>query len=111
MTFRGHPSNLQALAQAREVPAVQRLAWFNHGFMRAQVVRDELVLADLRMGSEPHYFFRFAVARREGAQWQAIRPRQLETPREFGPLLSTTWHRIWRAPATGAPAAIDRDTR
>jgi len=111
MTFRGYPSNVQALAQAREVPAVQRLAWFNHGFMQARVKRDELVLGDLRMGSEPDYFFRFAVARREGAQWQAIRPRQLERPRAFGSVWSTTWHRIWHAPADGAPVAVDRDTR
>ena len=71
----------------------------------------ELVLGDLRMGSEPDYFFRFAVARREGAQWQAIRPRQLETPRAVGSVWSTTWHRIWHAPAAGAPVAVDRDTR
>ncbi len=111
MTFRGYPSNVQALAQAREVPAVQRLVWFNHGFMQARVTRGELVLGDLRMGSEPDYFFRFAVARREGAQWQAIRPRQLETPRAVGSVWSTTWHRIWHAPAAGAPVAVDRDTR
>ena len=111
MTFRGYPSNVQTLAQAREVPAVQRLAWFNHGFMRAQVTHGELVLGDLRMGSEPDYFFRFAVARREGAQWQAIRPRQLETPRAFGSLWSTTWRRIRHAPTAGAPVAADHDAR
>ena len=100
-----------ARASARGIRPCRRLAWFNHGFMQARVTRGELVLGDLRMGSEPDYFFRFAVARREGAQWQAIRPRQLETPRAVGSVWSTTWHRIWHAPAAGAPVAVDRDTR
>jgi inner membrane protein len=98
MTFRGYPSNAQALAQARHVPAVSRLTWFNHGFMRAQVVDAELVLSDLRMGSEPDYFFRFAVAARRDGAWQAIPPRQLDSPRDAGRLWNDTWRRIWSAP-------------
>lgn len=97
MTFRGYPSNVQALAQARAIPAVSRLTWFNHGFMRAQVVDDELVLSDLRMGSEPDYIFRFAVARR-GSAWQSIPPRQLAASRDFGPMWRATWRRIWHSP-------------
>src|SRR5690606_32341673 len=69
MVFEGHRSNTQALAEARDIPAVRELAWFNHGFMRAQVVDGELVLSDLRMGSDPDYFFSYAVARREGDNW------------------------------------------
>ena len=38
MRFQGHASNTQALAQVRGLPAVRRLAWFNRGFMRAQVL-------------------------------------------------------------------------
>lgn len=102
MTFRGHPSNVQALAEADDVPAVRRLAWFNHGFMRAQVVGDELVLSDLRMGSEPDYFFRFAVARR-GSAWQAIEPRQLQITRDANRLWTATWQRIWREPPPDDP--------
>src|SRR3546814_6817943 len=57
----------------------------NHGFMRAQVADGELVLNDLRMGSEPDYFFSYAVARREGDGWQAVSPpRQLDLQRDFG---------------------------
>src|SRR5690606_15668561 len=39
----------------RGAPAVERLAWFNRGFMRAREVGGELVLSDLRMGHEPDY--------------------------------------------------------
>jgi len=74
--FRHHAADTQALAAAGDVPAVRRLAWFNHGFMKAQVVDGRLLLSDLRMGSEPAYSFNFVVAERDGAQWRAIAPVQ-----------------------------------
>jgi D-tyrosyl-tRNA(Tyr) deacylase len=37
MRFVGHPSNVQALREAGEVPTVQRLVWFTHGFVQARV--------------------------------------------------------------------------
>ena len=96
MSFNAHPSDVRSLAEAGRLPAVRRLAWFNHGFMRAQVVERELVLSDLRMGSEPDYVFRFAVARR-GSGWQAIVPRQLDAARGVGAAWRATWCRIWQA--------------
>jgi inner membrane protein len=105
MRFKGYKSNTQALGEARDIPAMQELAWFNHGFMRAQVVGDELVLSDLRMGLEPDYNFNFAVAVREGGQWRAIPPRQLQAayraPVASGKLkdaLAQLWRRIWHQP-------------
>jgi inner membrane protein len=105
MRFKGYKSNTQALGEARDSPAMQELAWFNHGFMRAQVVGDELVLSDLRMGLEPDYNFNFAVAVREGGQWRAIPPRQLQAayraPVASGKLkdaLAQLWRRIWHQP-------------
>ena len=105
MRFKGYKSNTQALGEARSIPAVQELAWFNHGFMRARVVGDELVLSDLRMGLEPDYNFNFAVAVREGGQWRAIPPRQLQAayraPVASGKLkdaLAQLWRRIWHQP-------------
>lgn len=100
MAFHGHPSNVQALREAAGIPAVRELTWFNHGFVRAQVVDGELVLGDLRMGQEPDYFFSYAVARRDGDGWRAIAPpRKLDPEREFAPLWSATWRRIWYEPA------------
>lgn len=108
--FKGYKSNVQALAEAKDIEAVQELAWFNHGFMRAQVIGNELVLSDLRMGLEPDYNFRFAVAEREDDGWQAIPPRQLQAayraPVARGGLrkaLLELWSRIWNQP--GATAA------
>ncbi|MCD7098233.1 metal-dependent hydrolase [Stenotrophomonas sp. MMGLT7] len=109
MRFHGHASNVQALAQVRELPAVRRLAWFNRGFMRAQVVDGELVLSDLRMGLEPQYNFNFVVARQRGAGWEELPPRQVEAAYrapvargQLGDALARMWWRIWRQPADDA---------
>ncbi len=104
MRFDGHPSNVQALRQAMQVPAVARLYWFNRGFMRAQVQGDELVLSDLRMGMEPDYNFNFVVARAQGDGWEALAPRQVRPDyRQAGgrgvlkQRLQHMWRRIWQA--------------
>ncbi|MGY0650689.1 metal-dependent hydrolase [Luteimonas sp. A537] len=104
MRFQACRSDHAALVQAADIPAVARLAWFNHGFMGVREVDGELLLADLRMGSEPDYFFDFAVARR-GSGWQAIPPRQLRVERDLGATWDATWQRIWNEPAGGQNAA------
>lgn len=99
MRFAGHPSNVQALREAGEVPTVQRLVWFTHGFVQARVVQDTLVLSDMRMGSEPDYFFRFAVAQRAGPTWQPMPAREVDAPpRDMGAMWHSTWTRIWNEP-------------
>lgn len=99
MTFAGHPSNVQALREAADVPAVSRLTWFNHGFERARVANGILEIDDLRMGSDDDYFFRFAVAQRDDSTWRAIPPRQLEGQRDVVALWDATWQRMWHGPA------------
>ncbi|HEY4530524.1 MAG TPA: metal-dependent hydrolase [Luteimonas sp.] len=106
--FEGHASDTRALQDAAGIPAVDRLAWFNRGFMRAAEVDGELVLSDLRMGNEPDYFFNFAVARRDGG-WQQIPPRQLRAQRDFNGIWSATWQRIWNAPGHAAGRAQAAD--
>ena len=108
MAFTRHASDTAALAANAQLPAVQRLAWFNGGLMRARVVDGELVLSDLRMGLEPDYTFNFAVARLADGQWQPMAPQQrrpdYRSPgarAEAGRRLAALWHRIW----TPAPAA------
>jgi inner membrane protein len=103
MRFTGYPSNVQALHEASHVPAVRRLSWFNHGFMRARMVDGQLDLADLRMGSEPDYFFRFVVAQRQGNEWRPIAPRQLSVERNFDQVWSGTWERLRHGDAAAEP--------
>ena len=103
MTFRAHASDTRALAAVAAFPSVQRLAWFNHGFMRAKEIDGQLVLSDLRMGLEPDYIFNFAVARRNSPTWRAIPPEQREYPWNAAGRLRGVWERIWAEPAP-APA-------
>jgi inner membrane protein len=104
--FRSHASDTAALAGAAQLPNVQRLQWFNRGFMKAQQRDGQLVLSDLRMGFEPDYIFNFSVARRDGEQWRAITAQQLEWPWNAGERLGGVWARIWTpAPASAAPPA------
>ena len=102
MAFRAYPSDVQALRQATAIPAVRRLAWFNHGFMKARERDGRLELYDLRMGAEPDYTFVFAVAARDGDGWRAMPPEQLRLPWQARRRLAAMWQRIWQAPP--APA-------
>lgn len=106
MRFARYRSDTAALAEVADLEAVRRLQWFNRGFMKAQVKDGQLVLADLRMGSEPDYTFRFAVAERDGEGWREIPPRQLRWPWEAARRLDTLWTRIWNEPsAMSLPAS------
>lgn len=98
--FAAFPSNVAALSQVAHHPAVQRIAWFNHGFMKAESRGGQLVLTDLRMGMEPDYFFRFVVAR-QGADggWQPTPVQQLEwASTNAKDRLGQFWHRLWHEP-------------
>jgi inner membrane protein len=99
MVFRAYRSDVESLRAVADVASVQRLAWFNRGFMKAERRDDHLVLSDLRMGAEPDYTFRFAVARRVDGRWQAIRPEQMRWPWESRRRLGELWQRIWERPA------------
>lgn len=117
MSFSGYKSNVQAIAETGAIEAVQKLRWFNRGFMRAQVVDGKLVLSDLRMGLEPDYSFNFVVAKRAGnGEWQAIPPAQQQTayraPVAQGKLkdaLLALWRRIWQQPSVGKAPGVDRN--
>lgn len=121
MRFEAHASDRAALQAVATLPAVQRLTWFNHGFMRAEARPEAsaegtsqvgpgtelLVLSDLRMGLEPAYTFNFGVARRAaGGAWEEVVPPLRATAgagaalsREgIGPALRAVWQRIWHEP-------------
>lgn len=101
MQFVEHASDTHSLAATATYPAVRELRWFTHGFLKAQRHEGELVLADLRMGAEPDYSFRFVVARDSAGGWQPIPPRQLKWPWAASRRLPDVWYRIWQSPAPG----------
>ena len=104
MLFRAHGSDVAALEAAAAVPAVRRLDWFTHGFLKAYERDRRLELSDLRMGAEPVYTFVFAVAEHEDGHWRAIAPQQLRQPLEARRQLGVMWRRIWEAPQTAQAA-------
>ena len=97
MTFTAYASDIASLESASDVPAVARLRWFTHDFMKAQVRQDTLVLSDLRMGVEPTYVFSFAVATRGNPHWHPIMPERYRISIGSRNLLQF-WDRIWHQP-------------
>ncbi len=93
--FSAYPSDSAALAQAQDIWAVGRLTWFAHGFIRADVIDDRLIVTDLRMGGEPKYVFRHAVAKRGNPHWQAVPSELLDTRfsrHDVSKLRRLLWH-------------------
>jgi len=104
MRFRSYRSDVEVLESVRGFPAVVRLAWFNRGFMKAEQRDGKLVLSDLRMGVEPDYSFRFAVAERDGDDWREIPVEQLKWPWQATRRLPALWRRVWHQDAAYPPA-------
>ncbi len=107
MHFTAYQWDRALLDQAARLPAGARLIWFSNGFEAARDHGGVLLLEDLRMGSDPEYLFRFAVARRVDQVWQAIPPRQGENgTAQMIAELRRVWRRIWDdAAVTGATQA------
>ncbi|MDJ0910741.1 MAG: metal-dependent hydrolase [Woeseiaceae bacterium] len=92
--FVAYSSDMQSLDDASDVWAVAQLRWFSHDFLRARVIDDRLVLADLRMGTEPTYVFTHVVAVRENPRWAPVTTELL--PVSFDDrALGELWQRIW----------------
>jgi inner membrane protein len=93
--FEFHPSDNEAMQAASDVWAVSRLRWFAQDFVKAEVDDDWLVLTDLRMGAEPKFVFRHAVAQRGNPHWKAI-PTELLPTDISGRDLKVLWRRFWK---------------
>ena len=104
MIFRRHASDRGALRAVAEYPSVRRLDWFTHGFLKAEQRDGRLVLSDLRMGVEPDYVFRYAVAESDGqGGWREIAVQQLHWPSQDRFRLAGIWRRIWKEPNPDRP--------
>jgi len=109
MVFHRYRSDVAALDAVRGYPSVARLLWFNHHFMKAEVIGERLVLSDLRMGAEPDFPFRFDVAARvlrpaqdeRSVEWRAIPPED-PSRRQTRQALKRLWQRFWNAESASA---------
>jgi len=72
MSFNSFDRGQNLFAQAKHISGVQKLEWFANGFNRADVIEEQLVITDLRMGFEGNYVFQHPVAKIQEGQWQAV---------------------------------------
>jgi len=89
-----YPRNLDLLVGLDEHPPVTKLRWFTRGWYAASRIGDEIVVTDLRMGSEPTYVFSFTVAK--AGDSGPIPVREVQRDADFDVRqLEWVWRRIW----------------
>lgn len=98
VTISYHQSQEELLESLAGHWPVERLRWFSKGFYKASQQGDEVVMTDLRMGTEPSYVFSFAVGK-TAPEKLAADARQLPPKRDFS-LLKKAWRRIWTTTET-----------
>jgi len=77
-----HERHPELAACLQETDAFAKLDWFSRGYYRTELVGDDVVMSDLRMGLTPGYAFRFVIGeRREGAIRPAGPERLIDTVR------------------------------
>jgi len=94
------------------IDGAQRIAAFSNGFwaldvqgaVQGIVQGQRLYITDLRMGHEPAYVFRFALAQRQGGAWVPLPAAQQLGLR---PDIGRAWAWLWRR-ALGQPVAPPR---
>jgi inner membrane protein len=97
--IRHYSSDERLLADMRDHWPVKRLQWFTHGFYSVRRQQNEIVMTDLRMGSEPSYIFQFAVGEIGPSGIRPTNSRHIHSERNWDQL-RWVWRRIW----TAAPA-------
>ena len=105
VNFNHYPSDRSLLNGIEESWTVQRLQWFSKGFYAVNQKKQDIVISDLRMGSEPDYVFRFKVGEISNPHAVEAVPEQLPVSRDLAQLKSL-WDRIWSA---GQPINANRE--
>ena len=94
-----YPRNLALMAGIEDHPPVAKLKWFTRGYYAFSTVGKDVVMTDLRMGSEPDYVFRFKVARLNDRHPIPADDERRRTTQDWR-RLAGVWKRIWNpAPA------------
>jgi inner membrane protein len=91
-----YPRNLSLETGIEEHLPVVKLKWFTRGYYAFSTVDEDVVMTDLRMGSEPDYVFRFKVARLNDSHPSPIDDERLKTNQDWR-RLAWVWKRIWNA--------------
>jgi inner membrane protein len=92
--YERYPRSLGLIETLSDSWPVQRLQWFTKGFYAANANGGNVIITDLRMGSEPDYVFRFKVGEMHNPHPKAVPVARQPGNRNFG-RLSWVWARIW----------------
>ena len=89
-----YPRNLELLRDLDEHPPVVNLRWFTRGWYAVAREGNDIVMTDLRMGSEPDYVFSFTVAKAADPRPIPVRDVQRDAEIDWSQL-RWVWRRIW----------------
>ncbi len=103
MRLDAFPNGRALYDSASELPAVEQMARFTHGFFRLAEVDGRLALTDLRMGQEPWYSFSFVVARRGNPGLHPVSPVNVGGRSGLDVAASLRWLRLRALGADLAP--------
>jgi inner membrane protein len=89
-----HPRNLALVTGIEAHPPIVKLEKFTRGYFAFSAVGGDVVMTDLRMGSEPDYVFRFKVARLNAPHPTPVDDERFVTTQDWR-RLAWVWRRIW----------------
>jgi inner membrane protein len=92
---RFYPSDRSLLRGVEDHWPVRRLEWFTHGFHAVKRMGKDIIITDLRMGSEPFYVFQFKIAEAGNPHSKPVKSERIRTRRGWEQL-QYIWDRIWR---------------
>lgn len=93
-----YPRNLSLMQGLENHSPVEKLIWFTRGYFALSRSQKQIVMTDLRMGSEPNYVFRFIVAAEGNPHAIPVRDEKLGPNRDWVQVrwtLKWVWERIW----------------
>ncbi len=94
ISFEQHSRQIELLEPLNETWPVQRLRWFTKKFYAAALSANDIVITDLRMGTEPEYVFRFKVGEMGNPHAHPAPVERLPGIRNYE-RLGWVWGRIW----------------
>lgn len=100
--FQHYASKNELLDGIEDYWPVQRLQWFSRGFYSVSLRQTDIVISDLRMGSEPNYVFQFKVGELSNPHAKPALPQRIPAIRDLG-ILRPIWQRIWDPSVTLGP--------
>jgi inner membrane protein len=97
--FQPYPRSLDLVEPLADSWPVQRLQWFTRNFYAASSINDDVIITDLRMGTEPEYVFRFKVGEISNPHPHPAPVERIPGIRNYDRLY-WVWARIWDAQAS-----------